>query len=110
MTDDRQLFELYGPAAKFAEFKAGQTVRYRSDGRELVGEITYVSAPGHTVRGVAHPTQYWIDGLTCIYQSDILSVRDGDDQEPALEHCPHCRGWHQAGMVERCPQNRKRKS
>src|SRR5437763_16226305 len=78
MTDEMQLEALYGKAAKFSEYKAGQTVRYRDNGRELIGEITYVSAPGHTVRGVAHPTQYWIDGLTCIYQTDIICLVNSD--------------------------------
>lgn len=109
MTDDRQLEDLYGPAARHSEFKVGQTIRFRSDGTIRTGEITYVSPPGVTALGKPHPLEYWIDGLTVCYSSDILGLVDDDgDQEPALEHCPHCRGWHQAGMVDQCPQNRKK--
>ena len=29
-------------------------------------------------------------------------------EEPTLEHCPHCRGMHIAGTVDRCPLNPNR--
>lgn len=108
MTDDTQLEALYGERAKFSEYKVGQHVRYRADGMVKTGEITYVSAPGRTVRGIEHPTEYWIDGLNVAYQSDILGIVE-DDQEPTLERCPYCGQMHQAGMVERCPMNPHRK-
>ncbi len=102
-----QMEALYGPSAKFSEYKAGQHVRYRADGMVKTGEITWVSGPGHTALGTPHPTQYWIDGLTCIYQGDILGVVDEGD-EPTLERCPHCGQMHQAGQIDSCPMNPNR--
>jgi hypothetical protein len=79
-----EMESLYGERAKFSEYQAGQLVRYRDSGRELVGEITYVTAPGQTVRGTAHPTEYWIDGLTVCYSSDILGLVEADGDEKTL--------------------------
>src|SRR2546425_8919544 len=107
MTDETQQFEaLFGPLAKFSEYKQGQTIRYRADGFVKTGEITWVSNPGHTSQGTEHPLEYWI-GLDVAYQTDIIGLA-GPGEEPTLVRCPYCGQLHQAGTVEQCPQNRKR--
>src|SRR5438105_2997088 len=108
MTDETQHLEaIFGPIAKFSEYKQGQTIRYRADGFIKTGEITWVTAPGRTDLGAEHPLEYWI-GLDVAYQTDIIGLAESGE-EPALVHCPHCGQLHQAGAVEQCPQNRKRR-
>jgi hypothetical protein len=107
MADNDQQFEdIFGPLAKFSEFKRGQIVKYRSDGRIKTGEIMWVTAPGHTVTGADHPTEYWI-GLDCIYEPDILQAIEDDacSDEPLIQQCPYCYRWHRTGTVQDCPFN-----
>jgi hypothetical protein len=33
---------------------------------------------------------------------DLLAIRS-DLEEPTLEKCPYCRGWHQSGFSKLCP-------
>ena len=112
MTDEQaylqQMEELHGPLARYSEYRIGQTVRYRSPdtGKVISGEITWITGPGQTVTGRPHPTEYWVDGLTVVYSSDIEGLAEPDEGS-SLVHCPHCGALHQAGTVEQCP-NRKR--
>jgi hypothetical protein len=78
MDDDdytHQMEDLFGPLAPHAEFSVGQLVHYSDEhGVVRTGEITWIEGPGKTIRGDHHPLQYWVNGLICLYQSDILGI------------------------------------
>lgn len=68
----QNLDELLGPSGR-SDYNVGDTITYMLNGRKLTGEITHITAPGLTpVSKTPHPTEYWIDGLTVIYQTDII--------------------------------------
>lgn len=97
MTDE-ELEVLYDPLTRHAEYQRGQTVIYRTDGRRKIGEIMWITAPTPD-----HPTEYWIDGLTCIYQNDIEGIDEQSDTA-ILTHCPYCHTTHAAEGIEWCRQ------
>lgn len=69
---EQNLDELLGPAGK-SDYSVGDTIAYMVNGQKHTGEIIHISAPGVTpVSGTPHPTEYWIDGFTVIYQTDII--------------------------------------
>lgn len=67
----QNLNELLGPSGK-SDYSVGDTIKYRVNGQIRTGEIMHITGPGFTVSGRPHPTEYWVDGFTCLYQTDII--------------------------------------
>jgi hypothetical protein len=109
MNDDDytyQMKDLFGPLAPHAEFSVGQLIHYRDEqGIVRTGEITWIEGPGKAIRGDHHPLQYWVNGLICLYQSDILGI-DEETSEPTLVRCPYCDQLHSACTIEQCARKR----
>lgn len=69
---EQNLNELLGPSGK-SDYQVGDMIKYRHEGQIKQGEIMHITAPGLTpVSKTPHPTEYWIDGFTVIYQKDII--------------------------------------
>jgi hypothetical protein len=101
--EDEQMEDLFGPNYQYSDYKRGEVITYRAEGTIKRGEIIWIEAPGLTTRENDHPVIYWV-GLEAVYPADILV---DDEDEPTLEHCPYCNGWHPVGTLEQCLHNRE---
>lgn len=74
---DEEMEALFGPAAKYSDHKRGETIRFMLRGREVEGEITWITAPSETVSGKHAPCTYvcYVEGElmpTLVYQTEVL--------------------------------------
>jgi hypothetical protein len=61
---DEQRKGLYGPNYRFAEYARGTVIRFRLNGREEQGVISWVMAPGPRYQGGKdRPIQYVIESV-----------------------------------------------
>lgn len=66
--------ELLGPKGK-SDYQEGDTISYLVNGVKHTGKIIHISAPGQTVTGKQHPTEYWVSSggfPDVVYSGDIL--------------------------------------
>jgi hypothetical protein len=96
-TQDQDLSAIFGEPARHSEYTIGQVVRYASDGRIQTGEVSWTTPADAT-----HPLEYWVNGLTCLYSTDILGLVEEDDEPDTaiLVHCPYCRTTHSPEAVQ----------
>ena len=95
----------FGELYKFSDHKRGDIIRFRAEGVTTEGEILWVSPGGPLPSlGKDGPPFYWVsvqgDFPQAVYFGDVTM----DAEEPALEKCRYCLGYHPAGMIERCPR------
>ena len=103
MTDYDNLREdQFGPAAKFSEHKAGETITFRDVDEVKTGTIIFVQGP-QQIGSIHHVLTYLVDAgdgwPTFVYQTDVIE----DNGEPMLSKCPYCAGQHMSDQVEQCP-------
>jgi len=96
--DAKQLEALYGPGAQFSDNKPGDTITYRSGGREITDVILYVIAPAQH-RGIIY-VMTQPDPATSLPALCFPNERI-EDPEPALYTCLKCGGMHTVGQG--CP-------
>jgi hypothetical protein len=77
--NDEEMTALFGPAAKYSDHSIGETIRFALRGRQVEGEITWITAPSETVSGKHMPVTYicavadevW---PVWVYQGEVLEL------------------------------------
>src|SRR5436309_2780331 len=109
-TLDEQFEDVFGSAAPFSDFKKGEHITYRADGKTRTGTIVWV-ATATRIAGRDVPVQYIVEpdyrsGFPDnVWQSDIIMDPKEFGEELAMVKCPYCGGLHYADQVKLCPNN-----
>ena len=104
-----EIHEDYGPSYPYSDFKKGDVIFYRLDGRTERGEILWVAAASTLPSGQHFPPHYVVAPdhggfVDMVLFSDLVM-----DSEPTMEYCQWCLGMHLKGAMDQCPLNPNRK-
>jgi hypothetical protein len=97
-----QMEALWGPPARYSEYKRGDRITYRSidTGHLKTGTIDWVAGAGRSLSGKTVPARY-ILGFDVVYLSEVIEGKPAE--ESTMVHCHWCNQWHERRHLDQCP-------